>query len=159
MNKKMLAALMGIAAASCVVAVTTASSLAANSPLFSIRMEQASSEKNFLPREMIRFTYSTEKGFTLTAECEGCGGVSLLDLKSQRDTECDETCFNTCPPTCDTCGSTCDGTCPYTCDDPTCPSTCSETCPSTCDYTCDDPTCAYTCEQTCHYTCEKPCIP
>ncbi len=157
-KKKMLAAVMGVAAVSLVVMSVTAGSFFANTPLYIFRMEQASSQMNFWPAAVNGFTYTTENGCTVSVCVAGCG-VIPLDLKSQRDTECDETCFSTCPVTCWTCPSTCDATCPQTCDDPTCPYTCYETCPNTCEYTCDDPTCAYTCEQTCHYTCEKPCIP
>jgi hypothetical protein len=159
MNKKIMAASLCIIGAFGAMALVTASSLAAGSPLYIFRMEQASNQKNFFPGHVAGFTYSTEKGCTMNMGGVTCCGVSLLGFKTERDTECTDTCFSTCPITCETCPSTCDYTCSYTCDDPTCPSTCSETCGNTCEYTCDDPTCPSTCEMTCQYTCNKPCQP
>ena len=36
-----------------------------DTPLYTLRMEEASSEMNFLPTEMNTFTYTAEKGFTV----------------------------------------------------------------------------------------------
>jgi hypothetical protein len=121
-----------------VLAVTflSASSLAANTPLYTVRMEQASSKMHFLPIEVNGFTYTTEKGYHLNYDVMGYCGVEPLSTGKTCD-----------PETCEI--ETCDEpTCPWSCWQ-TCPYTCSPTCPQTCPYTCDDPTCI-TCEPTCN---------
>lgn len=132
------------------VACVAASSSVAHTPLYNLRMEQVSSEMNFLPTAVSGFFYTTEKGFTVGSTITGacCGAVPMGT---------DATCFQSCS-TCDTCGtcySTCPPTCSYTCDDPTCAYTCWSTC--------DDPTCAETCTgstcggQTCIPSCGSTC--
>ncbi|MBU7022559.1 MAG: hypothetical protein HXS40_00200 [Theionarchaea archaeon] len=152
MEKKMLSiAAMGIVVALFAVMFATASSLMAGTPLFTLRMEQASSKMSFLPTVMNGFTYNTENGYTLNRCAVGYCGVGL------RGTDA------TCHPSCDTCAATCPDTCYNTCPDTcnsTCPVTCPATCYSTCPYTCDDPvTCQgeHTCEETCGYTCPFTC--
>lgn len=128
----------------------TASSLAPESPLYLLRMEQMSSKMNFLPTAVNGFTYLTEGGYNVNSGFRGCfvePGPPATHVQ-------------TCNPP--TCYYTCQGM-GWTCDATGCLSTCitcvGETCPSTCEYTCDDPTCAETCESTCRYTCTKPCVP
>ena len=153
------------------VAFITASSLAANTPLYTVRMEQMSSKMSFLPTTVNKFIYSAENGCVLNYSADGYYDVRPLGTKDTciGDT-CDEpTCGETCPNTwCHTCPSTCQPTC-STCP-PTCPPTCQtflctcSTCQgqSTCEYSCE-PTCEPTCPDTCYGptcpdpTCEPPC--
>ncbi len=106
-------------------------------PLHTMRMEQASSEMNFLPTAVNEFTYTTEKGNNLNYGLpRKYGDVVPCDTWQQP-----YTCiYSTCEDTCETCDApTCPDTCGYTCDDPTCGGTC------------DDPTCYVTScgEKTC----------
>ncbi len=150
-------------------------------PLYAIRMEQASSEMNFLPTAVNGFTYNTEKGYTVdynsstycsaqlltTSSNDTCYGYSTCDGSYT----CWQTCSGythggyTCQPTCYvwTCTpETCDITyCAFTCVAvDTCMGTCSATCPSTCEtcmgqgYTCDATSCQSTCS-----TCDQPTCP
>lgn len=93
-------------------------------PLYTYRMEQASNTMHFLPTKMNTFSYTAEKGYTLT---HSAGTNSLI---SPQWTVI-ETCPNTCVNTCGTCALTCE-----TCD------TCGETIYGT-------PTCKYTCQPSC----------
>ena len=144
MNKKwVVTAVISVTAVSLVIACAAARPWTSATPLYTVRMEQASSEMNFLPTEVNRFIYTTEKGFNLNYICSGCFSAQPLEVTSGRTCEgtCIEpTCDNTCPSTCaSTCGATCGDTCGFTCD--TCASTCD-----TCDETCDGgPTCYNTC--------------
>jgi hypothetical protein len=147
-------------------AAVTANSLASSTPLYTLRMEQASNRMNFLPTAVNEFTYSAENGYTVDYTVNGC---CVQPLKPPTE-------FVTCPATCDeetcwsTCPETCWSTCPLTCDDPTCPATCAITCS-----TCTQPTCetcetCYTCptqtstcntckgQETCWDTCEIDCL-
>jgi hypothetical protein len=135
-------------AATCV----TATSLSSYAPLYIFRMEQASSQKSFLPSPVNSFTYALKQGCTLKCNAPECCGAGPL-VFTQRSTECDETCGNSCGFTCDSCGNTCESTCPSTCGS-TCPATCPSTCGSSCGGTCS--TCGYTCEDTCEKTCDLP---
>ncbi|MBU7029879.1 MAG: hypothetical protein HXS48_23290 [Theionarchaea archaeon] len=137
-KKKVFLAVMSVVAVACVVVLATASSLLADTPLYTLRMEQASSEMNFLPTEMNGFTYTAENGYTLNHEVSGyCSSAALLDTgvwtcePNTHEWTC-KTC-DTCL-TCDTCfhcetQNTCD-----TCD--TCTYTCASTCKATCPFTC-----------------------
>lgn len=181
-KQKMAIAVVGAVIALCAVTAVTAHSRTQNTPLYTVRMEQASSQMNFLPTAMNEFTYSAESGCTLNCNVSGyCGAEPLIT--HQADTFCtcfpycetteytcesDPTCMITCntciDPTCPfTCFSTCPDTCPNTCDGATCTQpTCEETCPSTCDtcqgWTCDATGCQFTCF-TCGLTCEQTCPP
>ncbi len=151
MSKKQKA-LVAVASVSCalLVASALAGSLTLNTPLYTFRMEQASSKMNFLPTIMNGFTYTTENGHTLNYDATGYCGMPL-DVTSGKTCEgtCQgqETCqgYNTCDLTCwSTCPNTCGSTCPLTCD--TCDHTCGtcETC-ITCRVTCIGSTCWETC--------------
>lgn len=136
MDRKISLAVIGVVAVSCVVPFVTASSLT-STPLFTLRMEQMSSEKNFLPTEKNEFTYTSEKGFTLGYEISGySGGVNPLMTEGS-------TCNPTCNvKTCITC-LTCEScfhcvTVNPTCDDLTCQRTCNPTCD---EQTCNGITC------------------
>lgn len=169
-----LAAVVSVALAGCAVAAVAATSSPANTPLYTVRMEQASSEMSFLPTEMNTFTYDTEKGCVLDYNVSNfCYGAVPLD------TDGSDTCqgYFTCYPSCFgyTCyGWTCWGSCfgwtcsgwtcfdtcdHFTCSAPdTCPYTCDYTCPATC-YTCGGWTCdATSCQETCS-TCNQPTCP
>ena len=153
MDRRLISLFVGAVCASCALTLVTGTSL--NTPLYTVRMEQASSRMNFLPYAVNTFTYTTEGGYTLDYGVTGCCTTvrPFATYNSCEPDTCDETCPVTCWSTCDdpTCPSTCADTCPYTCDDYTCSSTCEETCPNTCD------TCWNTCWYTCH-TC-KVCPP
>ncbi|MBU7045411.1 MAG: hypothetical protein HXS54_03160 [Theionarchaea archaeon] len=188
MNRKQMIVISSVSAVLVVFAVTAVSADSASStPLYTLRMEQASSRMNFLPTEINGFVYNTEKGSSITyCPDEGiCGGdvepfdtlgltwcgtcwpyCSTNEVTCEGTYTCEWTCaHSTCPFA--TCYSTCPVTCysceGWTCDATGCQSTCSTcddpTCPNTCWDTCDDPTCLDTCEQTCRYTCTKPCQP
>lgn len=143
----------GVAITFCALAAVSASNWISSTPLFVYRMEQASSEMNFLPTPMNDFTYIAENGHNLNYEVfECCQYNGVIPLKPTELT-CDFTCLPTsCQPTCD---STCN-TCPVTGCGPTCPYETCRTC-ATCDqYTCDGyDTCPYgsTCFPTCPFTC------
>ena len=172
----------------CAVAAVTANpQVKSNTPLYTYRMEQASSGMSFLPTEKNDFTYTTEPGYTLdytvtlTAgsstpqttvpmqntqwiTCETCGFTCDTCINTCQTCYC--TCWDTCRCTCQgiTCDFiTCDFTCIFTCDTcfdtcfDTCWDTCFDTCFGTCFITCD-PTCVDpTCEHTCYLTCEPTC--
>ena len=140
-------------------AVTAVVAAGPYTPLYTLRMEQMSSEKNFLPTEKTPFTYTAEPGCTVNYPgSHYCGETPLYT----GDPTCPRTCELSCDgePTCEgptcysTCYSTCPNTCPNTCAD-TCPNTCEETCPETCIESCIA-TC-YTCPATCPWTCSKTC--
>lgn len=149
-------------------AVVTATSCTGATPLYTIRMEQASSEKHFLPTERSSFTYTTENGCTVLYDVEYCGTLPAAETIigptcwDSCDGTCDVTCWETCPNTCeDTCPNTCPNTCWYTCPY-TCWNTCVGTCPDTCIETCNTcySTCPYTCQDTCYgRTCYDTCPP
>lgn len=143
------------------ITVATASTSVAT-PLFTFRMQQASSSMKFLPTTASGFIYNTASGYTLDYTCSGaiCGNRILATQP-----------INTCSPDCtqqgDTCSSTCPDTCYSTCSGSTCSPTCPNTCPNTCPYTCDDPTCPASCygcqthSPSCSRTCQspEPCYP
>jgi hypothetical protein len=155
-KQKIVIAVISVALV-CAVACVTADS-STHTPLFRVRMEQASSEKNFLPTEQTPFTYTAESTYTLT--CEVSGGCSGIGPLYTGHNTCQDTCPETCEDdtceetTCATCYSTCTSTCPNTCTN-TCPSTCTNTCPETCEESCAG-TC-WTCPATCVWTCSKTC--
>jgi hypothetical protein len=155
-RKKMLVVALSVAGLFLACAVT-ARSPPTSTPLYTIRMEQASSEMNFLPTAVSTFTYTTEKGYDLPyAGCCGVPPSSASETYEDCTTieitcwSCWNTCLNTCPNTCRTCPQTCPNTCTNTC-----PNTCTNTCPNTCWNTCPN-TCWDTCWNTCEYTCEGP---
>ena len=161
MNRKwILIALTSVGVALLAVTAVTASSQMVNTPLFAVRMEQASSKMNFLPTVVNEFVYTSEKGYTLSHDVPGefCGDIGLLDTEYST---CPETCPETCVKTCHTCVVTC----PYTCVD-TCPVSCYGTCYLTCGTcsTCQGySTCDYTCWLSCEgntcNTCDPKCWP
>ncbi|MBU7025511.1 MAG: hypothetical protein HXS48_01115 [Theionarchaea archaeon] len=128
-RKMMVIAAISVAVASLAITAVTASPWASDTPLYTFRMEQASSKMNFLPTEMNQFTYTAENGYTLDYEVVGyCSDVKPLDTGVW-------TCYySTCGGP--TCWLTCPASCYGTCNDPTCGSTCV-TCPWTCGGSCD----------------------
>ncbi|KYK28696.1 MAG: hypothetical protein HXS48_14125 [Theionarchaea archaeon] len=132
MNKKQKVsfAVIGVVLVSLAVTCVSAASWTSNTPLFTMRMEQASSKMNFLPTEKIAFAYATESGYNLN--CNAAAGTGeLLGNCTDYDTTCLLTCPDSCAGTCDTCGGyTCDETsCQPTCPAGTCSATCWDTCP------------------------------
>jgi hypothetical protein len=157
MNKKSLAAMS--AGFILLVAACSAVNSVANTPLYTVRMEQQSSKMGFLPTAVNVFAYTAEKGCILDYSAgKICGAVPLST--TPYDTYC-ETCGpETCEGTCETCEETCEETCYPTCAD-TCPQTCPDTC-NTCHascFTCNPPTCVLTCGSTCKETRCPPCPP
>lgn len=151
-RKRISLAMISAALLSLMIAAATASFSVSYTPLYTLRMEQVSSENSFLPTLVNPFTYSAEEGYTLNyGFSEGCCGATPLSQTFQPTCEfyntCDETC-STCP---NTCWQTCQDTCPNSCS-PTCPNTCPSTCPSTC-----LSTCPYTCSYTCGVSCKTGC--
>lgn len=116
--KKRQIILIAVASAvllSLAVACVTAGTWTSSTPLFTLRMEQASSEMNFLPRSAAGFTYTTGNGYTLGYCASGCKGavpLAPVTYNTCQEETCDEpTCYNTCPgvcytttPTCQSCG-------------------------------------------------------
>lgn len=138
-RKRVLIAVMSGVLALLVLNTVIAGSLTVNTPLYRVRMEQASSEMNFLPTAVNNFTYTAEQGYILNCRAAGCDGIPLGITEGKT---CDGTCqgqvtcqgYNTCDLTCwSTCPNTCGNTCPLTCD--TCDQTCA-TCEGTCQGTC-----------------------
>jgi hypothetical protein len=153
--------------------------------LYTVRMEQASSQMSFLPTEMNTFSYTTEKGYVLDYNASYCS-YGAVPLETEPFSTCEG--YFTCEPSCYgwTCsGWTCYGSCqgwtcwgytcfdscgPFTCYAPeTCLPTCDYTCPATCytcvgQWTCDATSCQSTCStcdqptcpDTCEYTCDDP---
>jgi hypothetical protein len=141
-TKKMSVAVIGIAIVLFAAACVTASSQISSTPLYTLRMEQASGEMNFLPTETNGFYYTAENGYTLNYDASGRGyNVERLDTY-QYTCEFYPTCNYTCPVTCGK-------TCPYTCD--------GHTCPYTCVYTCEGPTCWGSCSRGPGETCGPEC--
>jgi len=148
-KKRALTALIGAAVISLVITSVAASpKISGNTPLYAFRMEQASSEMSFLPKEKTTFVYTTERGYTLNYDtAEAC---NVWGSNYGGDVPTAHTCFphrclhtyaldrRTCSGTCIL---TCWGTCGGTCRDSTCQHTCLETCVFTCFGTCFDPTC------------------
>lgn len=118
MNRNFLGAAAGITFA--VLMVAAAGSLQTlNTPLYTYRMEQMSSEMNFLITAVNDFSYTTEKGFTLIGECSPCGSEALFNPLT-----IGSTCVTCSDPTCFTCPVTCFPTCEPTCEQSTCIPTC-----------------------------------
>ncbi len=153
-NSKITLAVTGMVLVLLAVTCVSASPWRSSTPLYTFRMEQASSKMNFLPTGMNAFTYTTQGGYDLNYKAAGCCIGAEIMITGV-------TCYDSCGGTCEyTCWDTCVSTCPNTCVS-TCPNTCVSTCPNTCVSTCN--TCSYTCWDTCgltcRYTCTKPCIP
>jgi hypothetical protein len=153
-----------------ITSVTANSFLLSHTPLFAFRMEQQSSENNFLSTSINGFDYSAEGGYSLnygsgclcslngklfkpltcqTCDEEECMGQPTLcnpTCYTCPGSTCCSTCYSTCVNTCSTCVNTCSNTCVNTCNS-TCVSTCYSTCVSTCS------TCVSTCYSTCAATC------
>lgn len=153
MNKKMSAAVICVCGFLSVLLFVTASSLTAHTPLFTVRMEQASSDMHFLPTSVESFFYSAENGYCLDYAVDA--GVCAVPLEEPTGWATCAGQHNTCSSTCvNTCGSTCVSTCGYTCVNTCC--TCVSTCPYTCQNTCGS-TCGSTCPYTCWESCSAPC--
>lgn len=144
-----LAVVSAIAAFLAVTAVTAHSWNAANTPLYTFRMEQASSDMNFSPAALNNFTYTAQSGCNMHPITGVCGGVEPLEPPTY--STCDP---EKCTPTGSTCCGTCENTCVITCI--SCVNTCNSTCVNTCGGTCVN-TCEYTCVSTC-YTCVDTCL-
>lgn len=171
-TEKMLVVAIGLVIASLAAACVAASPEKSSTPLYTVRMEQASSEMNFLPTAVNGFTYTTEKRYTLScdiAECCNAMSSDTYQLTCDFYPTCQHTCPDTCVSTCayscvQTSCLTCPNTCPLTCDtcvgrtcsEPTCRKTCKVSCGGscwyTCDYTCEGITCDISCEG---YTCDN----
>ena len=119
MDRTMLCAVVCIGIMSLAAAVT-ASPRMSNTPLYTVRMEQASSNMHFLPTTVNDFTYTAENKYTLHYDIFLDGHMDMV--RDVPDTE--STCYGW------TCFQTCTSTCPYTCY--TCPNTCQHTCQITC---------------------------
>lgn len=180
-NQKRLAAIVGVAVFLMATCATASSLKIRDTPLYTFRMEKASSSMNFLPRERNDFIYDAEDRYTVNY-CAGgyCSNAGIMNVGKGDalrppvtygtcSVTCDDyTCYDTCLSTCNTCYVGCDG---HTVT-PTCLSTCNTcyvgcdgytailTCPITCDtcwVTCDGYTCYLTCVYTCANTCYLPC--
>lgn len=167
---KMLGVVLSTASVLLVATTIMASSWTQNTPLYAFRMQQMSSEMNFLPTAVSGFVYTAYGGCILNCDAlgehcsTGYGGVpadeSVEEACQGPETlnggeTCSYTICSTCENTCITCagqetcdgGPTCELTCPRTC------LTCYETCRITCFYPCPATT------DTCDPTCNTPCPP
>ena len=122
MKRKMLVVTC-IAVVFLAASVTAHASYQSDTPLYTIRMEQASSKMHFLPTEMTAFTYTAYKGCTIKYD------ITVENTNTTPDgTWFYNTCIhNTCTwPTCK--WLTCDFfTCNYkTCGGDTCYLTCGK---------------------------------
>ncbi len=156
MKTRVTLAMMLIAGIALVAATYIAASASvADTPLFTVRMEQAASKMSFLPTAVNGFTYITEKGYELTCSIEGNCSVNGYCMDAN-PLATGASCIETQCTTCDTYSG--GNTCEY----PTCPATCLATCPATCPATCLA-TCPATCPNTCWDTCDgftcSTCIP
>lgn len=148
MNRKQKMSIAVISVGIVLLASTcvTANSVASNTPLFTIRMEQHSSEMHFLSTPVNTFTYTVKAGYILDfdAPVECCNAEPLGNC-----TDYPTTCDVTCPAV--SCYGTCESCSGYTCDD----TSCQPTCPAaTCFRTCWDTCPILTCYDTC-----PPCLP
>ena len=94
----------------CMATAVTAHTQSVYTPLYTVRMEQASSGMHFLPTEANTFTLTAEKG------CSFDYGAVSLAVSADKPVATGATCEDTC-------------------DDPTCPAVCL----STFRYTCTPP--------------------
>lgn len=79
------------------IAFVTASPRVSNTPLYTLRIERASSEMDFLPTKMNTFAYTTEKGCELNFEIGGGYQGDATPLSTWYFT-CEPTCgYWTCP--------------------------------------------------------------
>jgi hypothetical protein len=151
-------AVIGLAAVFLAVTCVTASSWI-NTPLYTYRMEQVSSEMSFLPTELNKFSYTVENGYTVNYTFVSCCGANPMKPPTEVET-CPETCDGeTCPFT--ACGNTCGSTCPNTSCGNTC-DTCTQPTCETCETCSTCTTCSSTCstckgQDTCWDTCEIDC--
>lgn len=139
-RKKMSVVLTGGIVAFLAMTCITALPRMTSTPLYTVRMEQASSEMNFLPTEMNTYVYTAAKGYNLncciTGRCS-CSGGDVNPLLPYTCGTCDEyyceepTHCGTCVTCYSTCQSSCGGTC-STCSGSTCEDTCY---PTECDWT------------------------
>lgn len=105
----MLLAVVSVAIMLSAITIITANPYMPNTPLYTLRMEQASSKMNFLPTEGNDFTYTTERGYNLDYGAVGSSSEIQSDVSVWTcPTRCQNTCRNTCP---DTCPYTCKFTC------------------------------------------------
>ena len=115
-HKWMLFAMVGVSAVSLTITAVMASPwITSNAPLYTYRMEQESSNMNFLPTPMNEFIYTAENGYTLNYD-DVKGHIGEKPFSTQ--TTCYNTlncCFTKSPGI--TCPGTCSSTCPHTCDD------------------------------------------
>jgi hypothetical protein len=137
-RRKLLLVAVIMVTASLAITCVTAHSLTANTPLYILRMEQASSKMNFLPTAVNGFIYTAEKGYEVTYDTRGnCCINGYGDNANPLATD-GVSCVETMCDPCDTyngeytCQYTCPDTCNPTCTGSTCPYTCHQTCPDTC---------------------------
>ena len=139
MDRKLIfLAVMSVALVFLAVTAATAHTWTSpNTPLYTLRMEQASTKMNFSPAKGNGFAYTVEKGHILGYDIAGYfsdGEPLATGCKPTCVETCLETCVSTCPQTCVSTCFTCVSTCPYSC-----VNTCWSTCAYTCDLTCDEP--------------------
>jgi hypothetical protein len=108
MNKpRKVSLVMSAVLVSFVILVVTASSLASSTPLYTVRMEQASSQMHFLPTAVTEFTYTAAPGVELN--------YTVMESNSIRGPNTQGTCLTCLIETCQG-DPTCESTCEFTCD-------------------------------------------
>lgn len=110
-RQKISVAVVSTAVAFLAVTCVSASPQTSDTPLYTMRMEQASSEMNFLPTAVNEFTYNTRDGYTMNYGF-GTDRFAVYSRPIGAFAICTyRTCYCTCC-TCCTCWCTC---CGYTC--------------------------------------------
>lgn len=116
--------MIGIVLVPFAVPCVSASSGKPDAPLYTLRMEQASSGMNFLPTQVNNFVYTAEKGYTVNYDAAGCCNVvrGLFSVPLTCEDDCigiyGFTLISTCSETCSACEywivfRTCYGSCRY----------------------------------------------
>ena len=85
-RKKVSIAVVSTAVVVLAVTCVTASHQTLNTPLYTFRIEQASSEMNFLPTAVSEFTYNTRDGYTVNWEFvsdDRVEGVFALNMRDE----------------------------------------------------------------------------
>jgi hypothetical protein len=135
-KNRMIAVVSAGAVVVLLAATAVTASLGTSTPLYTVRMEQASSRMNYLPTVVNTFSYTVEPGYTLLYDSLACCSVKPLDKPTMPVCEpTEETCWTECGTCLSTCPDTCEGLTCDTCD--LCPTnyTCHTIC--TCGSTCD----------------------
>jgi hypothetical protein len=132
-NQKIPMAVIGVVVTTFAISAVTASPGTLNTPLYTFRMEEASSEMNFLPKEQSPLVYTTGEGYHLnTSAPKYCDNMEALPMTYY---QCWHTFGNECWYTFDDgCWETFRGWRVYTLGDECMDKFCAITIGNTCDF-------------------------